>query len=132
VTNLIRKAHCVLAKPRWENGRGVNLAQHRAAADKARVSFLTVQRLDVLLLVEALRPLLLRKRIVVEPVQKQQQGQGEIKQQQQRIVVQPLQKQQQQQQQQQQGQGQLTQQQQQQQQRRWRRPQRLRQLDDRY
>jgi hypothetical protein len=73
VTNLIRKAHCVLAKPRWDNGRAVNLQQHRAAADKARVPFLTVQRLDVLLLLEAVRPLLLRKRVVVEPRQKQQQ-----------------------------------------------------------
>jgi hypothetical protein len=83
VTNLIRKAHCVLAKPRWENGRAVNLQQHRAAAEKARVPFLTVQRLDVLLLVEAVRPLLLRKRVVVELRQQQQQQMDEAEQQQQ-------------------------------------------------
>jgi hypothetical protein len=77
VTNLIRKAHCVLAKPRWENGRTVNLSQHRAAAEKARVPFLTVQRLDAVLLVEAVRPVLVRKRIVIDGQQQQQQGKGQ-------------------------------------------------------
>jgi hypothetical protein len=94
VTNLIRKAHCVLAKPRWENGRAVNLQQHRAAAEKARVPFLTVQRLDVLLLVEAVRPLLLRKRIVVVDPRQQQQQQQQLGQQQGNQVEQQQQQQQ--------------------------------------
>ncbi|WIA22341.1 hypothetical protein OEZ85_004655 [Tetradesmus obliquus] len=41
LTNLIRKAQCVLAKPRWDSGRAVNLQQHRAAAAKAGVPFVT-------------------------------------------------------------------------------------------
>lgn len=88
LTNLIRKAQCVLAKPRWDSGRAVNLQQHRAAAAKAGVPFVTVQRLDALLLVEALRPVLLCKRILLEGQQQQlqqhecqQQGEGQGQQQ---------------------------------------------------
>jgi hypothetical protein len=64
VTNLIRKAHCVLAKPAWDNGKRVQLQEHRAAARKRRVPFLLVQRLQVEELLVVVRPLLLAKGIV--------------------------------------------------------------------
>ncbi len=68
LTNLIRKANCVLAKPSWDGNskRRVNLAEHQAAARKAKVPFLLIERMDVLQLVAAVRPLLVQKRIVVE------------------------------------------------------------------
>jgi hypothetical protein len=64
VTNLIRKAHCVLAKARWETGRPVNLQEHRAAAAKRGLPFLLIRKLDVLEIVQELRPLLIKKGIV--------------------------------------------------------------------
>lgn len=70
LTNLMRKASCVLARRRWDSGRPVNLLQHMAAARKARVPFLLLQQLDATELVALLRPLLLRKRIIVEPGQR--------------------------------------------------------------
>jgi hypothetical protein len=35
LTNLMRKAHCILAKAKRDNGRPVNLQEHRAAARNA-------------------------------------------------------------------------------------------------
>jgi hypothetical protein len=64
VTNLIRKAHCVLAKPAWDNGKRVHLQQHRAAARKRRVPFLLVPKLQVEELLVVVRPLLLARGIV--------------------------------------------------------------------
>ncbi|KAF8057658.1 hypothetical protein HT031_006007 [Scenedesmus sp. PABB004] len=66
LTNLMRKAGCVLAKAAWDNGRAVSLAQHRAAAANARVPFLLIERLEPEALVAALRPALVAKGIVVE------------------------------------------------------------------
>lgn len=66
MTNLVRKCHCVLAKAKWDTGRGVNLKQHQAAARNMQVPFLLIQRLDVLELLQLLRPLLVKKGIVVD------------------------------------------------------------------
>ncbi|KIZ02250.1 hypothetical protein MNEG_5711 [Monoraphidium neglectum] len=43
VTNLIRKAHCVLAKERWENGRRVRLEQHMQGAARRGLPFLLLK-----------------------------------------------------------------------------------------
>jgi hypothetical protein len=81
LTNLMRKAHCIVAKERRDTGKRVNLSEHVAAARNANIPFLLIERLDAQELVGLLRPLLLRKRIVVEAPQKahkkQQQGGGE-------------------------------------------------------
>jgi hypothetical protein len=68
VTNLIRKAHCALAQERWSNGRRVDLRQHMAGAEKRGVPFLLLKghRLELLPLLEAVRPLLVRRGIVRE------------------------------------------------------------------
>lgn len=72
LTNLMRKAHCIIAKERRDNGKRVNLSEHLAAARNANIPFLLIDRLEPQLLVALLRPLLLRKRIVVEHPQSAQ------------------------------------------------------------
>ena len=70
LTNLIRKAHCIVAKERRHNSKRVNLAEHIAAAKNANIPFLLIERLEPAQLVALLRPVLLRKRIVVEHPQR--------------------------------------------------------------
>jgi hypothetical protein len=65
LTNLVRKAHCVVAKAKRDNGKPVNLREHKAAARNAGIPFLLLPRLEPVALVGLLRPLLLQKRIVV-------------------------------------------------------------------
>lgn len=78
LTDLVRKAHCIVAKERRDTGKRVNLAEHVAAARNAGIPFLLIERLDAQELVGVLRPLLVRKRIVVEPPQRRKkQGGGE-------------------------------------------------------
>lgn len=77
LTNLMRKAHCIVAKERRDTGKRVNLTEHIAAARNANIPFLLVDRLEAQELVALLRPLLIRKRIVVEHPQKVQQRQAE-------------------------------------------------------
>lgn len=78
LTDLVRKAHCIVAKERRDTGKRVNLAEHVAAARNASIPFLLIERLDAQELVGLLRPLLVRKRIVVEPPQRRnKQGGGE-------------------------------------------------------
>lgn len=69
LTNLMRKAHCVVAKERRDTGKRVNLAEHIAGARNANIPFLLIERLEPEQLVHLLRPLLIRKRIVIEPPQ---------------------------------------------------------------
>jgi hypothetical protein len=66
VTNLIRKAHCVLAKERWENGRRVRLEQHMQGAARRGLPFLLLKghRMELPALLALVRPLLIRKGIV--------------------------------------------------------------------
>jgi hypothetical protein len=68
----MRKAHCIVAKERRDNGKRVNLAEHIAAARNASIPFLLIERLEPEQLVALLRPLLIRKRIVVEHPQRVQ------------------------------------------------------------
>jgi hypothetical protein len=77
LTNLMRKAHCIVAKERRDTGKRVNLNEHIAAARNANIPFLLIDRLEAQELVVLLRPLLIRKRIVVERPQKGQQQQAE-------------------------------------------------------
>jgi hypothetical protein len=72
LTNLMRKAHCIVAKERRDNGKRVNLAEHIAAARNANIPFLLIDHLEPEQLVALLRPLLIRKRIVVEHPQRLQ------------------------------------------------------------
>lgn len=67
MTNLIRKANCVVACPRWTNGRRVNLQEHRAAAATRGVPFYVLERLELLPLLAALRPTFMQRRILAEP-----------------------------------------------------------------
>jgi len=68
VTNLIRKAHCVLAKERWENGKRVDIRQHTAGAAKRGLPFLLIRghRLELLQVLQLLRPMLIKRTIVRE------------------------------------------------------------------
>eukprot|EP00775_Hariotina_reticulata_P001172 gene1172-1510_t len=68
MTNLVRKCHCILAKSKWDTGRNVNLKQHKAAARNMQVPFLLIGRLDVLELLQLVRPLLVKKGIVADAV----------------------------------------------------------------
>jgi hypothetical protein len=77
LTNLMRKAHCVVAKERRDTGKKVNLNEHIAAARNANIPFLLIDRLEAQNLVGLLRPLLIRKRIVVERPQKIPQQRAE-------------------------------------------------------
>lgn len=70
LTNLMRKAHCIVAKERRDNGKRVNLSEHQAAARNARIPFLLLERLEPDQLVALLRPVLIQKRIVVEHPQR--------------------------------------------------------------
>jgi hypothetical protein len=69
VTNLIRKAHCLLAKERWEDGRRVDTRQHAQGAAARRLPFLLLRghRLELLEIVALLRPVLVAKGLVREP-----------------------------------------------------------------
>lgn len=69
VTNLIRKAHCALAKARWEGGRRVDVRQHAAGAAKRGLPFLLIEghRLELLDIIRLLRPVLIAKGIVRAP-----------------------------------------------------------------
>jgi len=70
LTNLMRKAHCIVAKERRDNGKPVNLSEHQAAARNARIPFLLLERLEPDQLVALLRPVLIQKRIVIEHPQR--------------------------------------------------------------
>lgn len=70
LTNLMRKAHCIVAKERRDTGKRINLSEHMAAARNANIPFLLIERLEAEELVGILRPLLIRKRIVVEHPQR--------------------------------------------------------------
>lgn len=74
LTNLIRKAHCIVAKERRDTGKRVNLAEHAAAARNANIPFLLIDRLEPGQLVALVRPLLVRKKIVVEHPQRRRRG----------------------------------------------------------
>lgn len=75
LTNLKRKAHCIVAKERRDNGKRVNLSEHRAAAQNANIPFLLIERLEPDQLVALLRPILIQKRIVIEDPQRRRQVQ---------------------------------------------------------
>ncbi|KAI8474335.1 MAG: hypothetical protein J3K34DRAFT_518285 [Monoraphidium minutum] len=66
VTNLMRKAHCALAKERWADGRRVDVRQHMQGAAKRGLPLLVLRghRLEVGPVLGALRPLLIRKGLV--------------------------------------------------------------------
>lgn len=64
LTNLIRKAHCVLCKPTWDDGRKIHLREHQVAAEKRGVPFLLIDSLSAVAVVEVLRPLLIKRKIV--------------------------------------------------------------------
>ncbi len=66
MTNLLRKAHCIVSVPVWDNGRRANLKEHQSAAAKRGLPFYVLQRFDAVQLVEALRPLLIRRHILRE------------------------------------------------------------------
>ena len=68
VTNLIRKAHCALAKARWESGKRVDVRAHAAGAARRGLPFLLVEghRLELLDVVARLRPVLLMKGVLRE------------------------------------------------------------------
>eukprot|EP00877_Chromochloris_zofingiensis_P013314 jgi/Chrzof1/8236/Cz03g02160.t1 len=52
LTNLIRKAHCVLCKPTWDDGRKIHLREHQVAAEKRGVPFLLIDSLSAVAVVE--------------------------------------------------------------------------------
>jgi hypothetical protein len=78
VTNLARKAHCLLAKERWADGRRVDTRQHAAGAARRGLPFLVLRshRLDLAEILWLLRPVLVAKGLVREPPGRQRGGGG--------------------------------------------------------